>query len=94
MKNIENLVSNSVRLADWYGGRETISAYGVWGGATLTITHSESADGTYVPIGTGLSFTANGSVGLEMQAGFLKFAVSGGGSTTALTVNYGITAVK
>lgn len=70
----------------WPGGRGTLDANGTWGGGTITLTYCEFATGTFVPIGSGVSLSANGSTGFEIRGGFLKAALSG---NAGATVNWG-----
>lgn len=71
----------------WIGGKGVLKAAGTWGSGTLTLTWCETAAGTFVPIGTGVSLNADGSTGFQMPAGFVKATLSG---STGATVVYGL----
>lgn len=71
----------------WIGGKGVLKAAGTWGSGTLTLTWCETAGGTFVPIGTGVSISADGSTGFQMPAGFVKATLSG---STGATVVWGI----
>jgi hypothetical protein len=72
----------------WVGGRGILKASGTWGGGTLTLTWCETEAGTFVPIGSGVSLSGNGSTGFgPMPAGFVTATLSG---STGATVSWGV----
>jgi hypothetical protein len=74
-------VSNPVQ---WSGGRGVLYASGTWGSGTLTLTYCETSDGTFVPVASGITLSANGSVAFELPRGYLKATLSGStGATVA-----------
>jgi hypothetical protein len=89
---MKTLLSTESCLNVWPGGRGVIYSSGsVWAGATLVTIWCDTADGTFIPIGTGVSLTADGSTLFEMPSGVLKSSVSGGNGTTAVSYGIGMT---
>lgn len=85
------IIANSgSQIVSWPGGRGVLFARdSTWNGAILTLTWCDIADGTFIPIGSGVSLLANGSVGFEMPYGYIKFAVSGGDVSTSIVCGAG-----
>jgi hypothetical protein len=71
----------------WQGGRGILKASGTWGSGTLTLNWCDTAAGTFVPIGTGVTLTADGSTGFEVAIGFVKASLSG---NTGANVIFGV----
>lgn len=79
--------SSAVRWPGYPDGRGVLYASGTWGSGTLTLTFCETESGTFVPIGSGVSLTANGCTGFELPAGWLKATLSG---STGATVSWNV----
>lgn len=62
---------------DWQGGNGVIFAIGTFGGGTLTTNIKAPDDTTYVSLGTGTVFTANGVGGFTAPAGKLRVTLAG-----------------
>lgn len=62
-------------------------AYGTWGSGTVTFTWSQTADGTFVKIGSGAALTANGTVSMTVPQGFLLATLSG---STGATISWNV----
>ena len=86
------LANGSSATIQWRGGRGVVYVGGAtWGGATLTLTWSEPAGSTAIPIGTGVTLTADGCTLFEMPPGNLTATISGGDGTTSIPWDVGRT---
>lgn len=86
------LANDESQIVSWNGGRGVMFSTGsTWNSATLTLTWSDSSTGTFVPIGTGVSLSADGCIGYEIPYGYIKFSVTGGDGSTSINCGAGTT---
>lgn len=86
------LANNESITVSWVGGRGVMYSVGsTWNAATLTLTWSDTSTGTFVPIGSGVSLSADGCTGYEIPYGYIKFEVTGGDGSTSINCGAGTT---
>lgn len=77
--------ADTSKTIDIAGGRFVLFAQGTWGSGTLTFTWSGDGGTTFLTIGSGASFTADGTLLVELPPGQLKGTLTG---STGATVQF------
>ena len=82
--NLLNSDSKTGIVKRWPGGSGLLSAWGTWGGATVTLNFA-AADGTMLAVGTATTLTANGLGAFSLPPGYIQAAISSASGTTSLS---------
>lgn len=87
-----NYALSNVLLGGWQGGIGTVFVVGTFGGGTAKLQIQAPDGATWVDIGAGASFTANGAVNFTAPAGPLRINVAGSTAATLKAFIVGVPA--